>query len=502
MTTNILANVVGRAWGVISVYLFVPVYLKFLGIEAYGLVGFYSLLIGVVAFADAGFTATLNREMARLSVLDDTGREMGALLRTYEILYGLISLMLSLAIWFTAPIIAARWLRSNTLGAGDIIASIRLMGLAVAFQLPAGLYIGGLMGLQRQIVTNLLQMSWSLLRGLGAVFVLWLLSPTIQAFLLWQLVSNVVYCYGARSLLWRSLSCQDFQPAFEWVVVRKTWRYAAGMAGMAGISILLTQVDKVIVSKTLSLEIFGFYTLASTVAMAPLMLASPIGAAVSPRFTGLVAKGDRAGLISLYHNTCALVAVAVIPAGLTLALFAADFILAWTGSGAAAARAGFVAALLLAGQLMQAVAIVPYYVALAHGDVRLYLYIGILSVVALTPLMIILIAKVGIVGAGLSWLIMNVCTLPFYLFFIHKRFLAGELRRWYMRDIGLPLVATLPCVLVGRWLLPHSASRVVTLCGIGFVWAGAVVLSVLCVAPLRQAVRDNARRLRGLLDGN
>ena len=65
---NIAANFIGRAWGFISVYLFIPLYLKFLGIEAFGLVGFYSTLVGVLAFADMGFTATLNREMARLSV--------------------------------------------------------------------------------------------------------------------------------------------------------------------------------------------------------------------------------------------------------------------------------------------------------------------------------------------------------------------------------------------------------------------------------------------------
>ena len=65
---NILFNMIGRAWGFVSTYVFVPLYLKFLGIEAYGLVGFYSTLLGVLAFADMGFTATLNREMARLSV--------------------------------------------------------------------------------------------------------------------------------------------------------------------------------------------------------------------------------------------------------------------------------------------------------------------------------------------------------------------------------------------------------------------------------------------------
>ena len=55
-------------WSVVSVYLFIPIYLTFLGPEAYGLIGFYTTLLGVLAFTDLGLTATLNREMARLSV--------------------------------------------------------------------------------------------------------------------------------------------------------------------------------------------------------------------------------------------------------------------------------------------------------------------------------------------------------------------------------------------------------------------------------------------------
>ena len=75
---NITANFVGRAWGVVSVYIFIPLYLKFLGVEAYGLVGFYATLMGVLAFADMGLTATLNREMARLSTRKDSTGERSA----------------------------------------------------------------------------------------------------------------------------------------------------------------------------------------------------------------------------------------------------------------------------------------------------------------------------------------------------------------------------------------------------------------------------------------
>src|ERR1700677_4691206 len=106
---NIFANMIARVWGVISVYLFVPLYLKFLGIEAYGLVGFYSTLLGVLAFADMGFTATLTREMARLSVRKDSMAEMRELVRTYESIYLFISSALAVIMWALAPLLAVHW---------------------------------------------------------------------------------------------------------------------------------------------------------------------------------------------------------------------------------------------------------------------------------------------------------------------------------------------------------------------------------------------------------
>ena len=176
---NIIANIIARAWGFISVYLFVPLYLKFLGIEAYGLVGFYSTLLGVLAFADMGFTATLNREMARLSVRKDATAEMKDVLRTYELTYLCISAALAVTMWALAPVIAEHWLRSKVLQPREMAAAIRVMGIAIALQLPSGLYIGGLMGLQRQVRANSIQIAWGVFRGLGAVLVLWLFSPTL-----------------------------------------------------------------------------------------------------------------------------------------------------------------------------------------------------------------------------------------------------------------------------------------------------------------------------------
>ena len=210
---NTVANYFGHVWGIISVYLFVPIYLKFLGIEAYGLVGFYSTLLGILVFADMGLTATLSREMARLSVRENAAREMGELLRTYEAVYFCISLMVAGTIWFFAPLIAERWLKASTLQPREIASAIRLMGIAIALQLPSGLYSGGLLGLQKQLLANSVQIAWGIWRGVGAVLVLWLFSSTIFAFASWQLLSNSLYCFTARLMLWRAMPSCRFQAA-------------------------------------------------------------------------------------------------------------------------------------------------------------------------------------------------------------------------------------------------------------------------------------------------
>jgi O-antigen/teichoic acid export membrane protein len=496
---NILANMIGRAWGIISVYLFVPLYLKFLGIEAYGLVGFYSTLLGVLAFADLGLTATLSREMARLEVREGSAEEMGDLLRTYESIYLGISLILASAIWFSAPFIAERWLRASTLPRGEIASAIRLMGIAIALQLPAHLYSGGLFGLQRQVLANSLQIGWGVLRGVGAVLVLWLVSPTIMAFSFWQLFSNAVYCFVVRSSTWHALPAAGTGPGFKWAVFRNTWRYASGVAGLTLLSTILKQTDKLVVSKLMPLEIFGYYMLAGSLAMAPMMLASPIAVAVFPRMTGLVSMSDRDSLKRIYHRACVLVSVAVLPAALTLTIYAGQFLLAWTGSAIAVQKAGLAASFLLCGSIIQAILIIPYYLALAHGNISLNLRLGIVSVVLITPLLIFLITRFGIIGGGISWLVMNLCTLPPYMSLIHRRFLPGELKAWVLRDVGRPLLSALPVIMLSRWLLPLPASRLMILGVISLVWGLSAASAAFAIPELRKEIVDRTVQLFAFL---
>jgi O-antigen/teichoic acid export membrane protein len=481
---NIVANVISRGWTIISAYLFVPLYLRFLGIEAYGLVGFYSTLVAVLAFADLGFTATLNREMARLAVRKDGTREMGDLLRTYEALYLGISGIVAAALWASSPFIAQHWLQFKTLTLSEVTFALRLMGLAIAFHLPAGLYTGGLMGLQRQVLASGLQIMWSMSRAVGGVLVLWLCSPTIIAFSTWQVVSNLLCCLIIRAYLWRVIrqTGGETEWRFSWPMLHKTWRYAIGMTGMAMIAALLTQADKAAVSKMLTLDLFGYYTIASALAYAPIALAAPVAVAIFPRMAGLAAVENRVELSRVYHRACALVVAGAGSGGLTIAAYAPEFIRAWTGSSATAQRAGLAASLLVIGQLIQVVMILPSYLPLVYGQVRMNLKLGIASFVLVLPLLILLIGKYGITGAATAWLIMNMSVVLPYTYVVHRRFLRGEFAKWALNDVGLPSLGAVVGLALCRWLIPVPSSRLLTLGLIGLVWAISATAAA-CISP-------------------
>ena len=446
---NVAANIAGRLWSIGSVYLFAPIYLRLLGPESYGVVGLFAVVLGGLVIADLGLTATMSREMARLGAQGASHDERRDLARTLELIYCGIAAVIGLALIGAAPLVAAHWLRPESMSHVELVEALRLMGLAVALQLPAGLYFAGLLGLERQVAANGVQVAWGLLRSGGAALALWLVAPTLRVFFVTVAIANFFYLVATRTTLWRFLG-PAIRSRFRVELLRRTWRYSAGMAGMAVLSTLLIQLDKVAVSRFVPLADFAHYSLASALAQAPAIAATAIASAVFPRLTAIVAIEATDELRRLYHASCQLVAVIAIPLGLTLAVFAPEVLAFWTRSAETAETAGAAARLLLVGSTALALQIVPYQLALAFGWVGLNLRLAGVSLVLMAPALWWLVSRYGLVGAGWAWLALNVGTLVPMIALVHRRLLPGATRTWVATDIAPSLLAT-TVVLVAAW---------------------------------------------------
>lgn len=111
---NIIANFGGKAWAGLIQLLFVPFYIKFLGMEAFGLIGFFIMLQGLLGLLDLGLSTTLNRELACRSA-NNNAHEVKDLVRTMEWIYWPIAIVIAVGIIVVAPWIARSWVNVKEL---------------------------------------------------------------------------------------------------------------------------------------------------------------------------------------------------------------------------------------------------------------------------------------------------------------------------------------------------------------------------------------------------
>ena len=491
---NLLAGLANSVWSALVGLAVVPFYLKYLGIEAYGLIGFFVTTQAVLSLLDMGMAPTINREVARCSASGDL-KEVGKLLHTLAVVYWCMAGAIALLILALAPLIASYWLQSKQLSPETISHAVMLMGLVVACRWPIGLYQGALIGAQRVTVSSGINMAMVTIGSLGAVMVLAFVSPTIEAFFIWQASVGLVYALTMRAAAWRIIG-KTKQNRFDVDELKRIWRFTAGMSAIGLTGLVFTQLDKVMLSKMLGLEEFGHYMLATVVVSGLSLLVAPVYNVVYPRFSALVATGDMEKLTDLYRSGTRLLATILFPIAMLLAVFAKDLVLVWTGNPALASEVAPVIALLAIGSAFHGVMYFPYALQLACGMTRLPLTINAILMVVLAPLIIFLALKYGALGGAMAWLALHVLYALLGTWLTHRSLLKGVGVRWLLQDVGVPLILSIIAGLIGGRYVAHGAeySVVVKLIVGGGLVLLASTLSIFLSSQLRSIVLSLGRK--------
>jgi O-antigen/teichoic acid export membrane protein len=434
--------------------------------------------------------------MARLSALPGREQEMRNLVRSLEVIYWSIAILIGITVIAMAPFIAQHWVKAEQLSAQTIEQAILIMGFAMALQWPASFYSGGLMGLQRQVLLNVIIIGMSTLSGAGAVLVLWLISPTIQAFFSWQIIISSINTCLLAWFLWHRLPYTGKTATFQKQLLAGVWRFAAGMFGIGILATILTQLDKIILSKMLTLEMFGYYTLAGVVALSLYRLIAPLFSAIYPRFTQLVTLGDRDGLKQLYHKSCQLMSVLILPVTVVVAMFSYEILLIWTQNPLTAEKAHLLVSILICGTALNGLMNIPYALQLANGWTKLSLYGNLIAVIIMAPMIIYLTSQYGALGGASVWVILNSGYFLIGIPFMHRRLLISEKWRWYGQDVGLPLAASLIIAGLGRFFMAGQMSQVATALYLGIVSISTLAITAMATPVTRAWFFDEVLKLK------
>jgi O-antigen/teichoic acid export membrane protein len=455
---NVAANFVGKAWTGLLTFLVTPVYVKFLGIEAYGMIGFFSSLLAISLLLDLGLSTTINRELARLASEQDSARAARDLMRSLESIYWAAALVIGIVIAASAHRLASAWLAGNTLGVAQARNAIVLMGVVISLRWAATLYSSGLMGLHKQVLANVILAAMLTLQALSAVGAMLLFGRTIFVFFSAQVFAGAVQIIVLVVYLWRSMPKADARPKFKMASVQSVWHFAAGVSGITVLSVLLTQSDKVLLSRFLPLEDFGYYVLAGAIAGALHLPAMAMYGAMFPVLAASMSRAPNSELPKLYHASCQALAVLIIPAGCLLAIFSEELLTLYLRDEDVVANTHLLLSVIAVGNTFLGLMVLPLALQLAAGWTRLSLWKNIVAAALYIPGLIWSVKTFGAIGAAVTWLLLASGYVLFEIPIMHRVLLKTEQRRWYLFDIGMPFAICTVVMGGARLLLPRLLS--------------------------------------------
>lgn len=485
---NILANYASQLYVTVAGIVMVPLYIRYMGAEAYGLVGFFAMLQAWFNLLDMGLTPTMARESARYHGGASTAMEYRRLARALEGVFAVVAVLGGSALFALSGAVAARWLNANQLPLDEVTSSLQLMALVVALRWMCGLYRGVITGAEKLVMLSGLNSLVATLRFVAVVPVLIFISASPRAFFSFQLAVAIfellVLAWAAYRLLPAIPKDQRIQ--WEWAPLKPVLKFSLSIAFTSSVWVMVTQTDKLVLSKILPLADYGYYAVAVLAASGIMLVSSPVSSALMPRMARLQAEGQVDGLIAVYRQATQLVAVIALPAALVLVFFPAQVLWAWTGDAQLVAKVSPVLRLYAGGYAFLAVGAFPYYLQYAKGDLRLHLFGNALFVLMLIPSIVWAASRYGMIGAGWAWLVSNALYFFAWVPLVHRRHARGLHLGWLLEDVTKPVVLPLGLALVLTQFIPLGNGRLtlaMILAAVGFL---------LLSSSLLQATRINA----------
>jgi O-antigen/teichoic acid export membrane protein len=435
LSRNIIVNYLSQLYIILVGLAVVPLYLEYMGIEAYGVIGFFTMLQSWMTLLDFGLSQTLGREASKFKAGVRTIGRLKMFLRTLEILFAGIALIVVILSSVIGPWIASSWLHLQTLNTSDVAQCITIVGCILALRLISGVYRGGLFGIERQVLANTISVVSATLKFLAVLPILIWVSPSILVFFLFQLVAAIVEVLLMKWALKKVLPTSKAE-SFQWELLREPLQFGAGLAFLSWVWIIISQSDKLILSHLLSMQEYGGFILATTVALGAYALISPLQQAILPRLIVLFEQDQHKKFVLLYRQTTLLMAAILVGIVGVMTVFPAQVLFAWTGNIDVAKSVAEILRLYALSCGFMALAGMPYVLQHARGNLKLHVKGSLLTLSILVPSVILFTLKYGALGAAYALALTNLFLLLFWTPVVHKKFLPEIAWSWLTQDVS------------------------------------------------------------------
>lgn len=439
ITKNIFANYLGVVITTALSFLVVPFYLKILGKDSFGLIGIASLIQGWVMLLNSGLAPVTGREAAKAYAIGNSWREAAIFFRTVDVFLISLSLIVFVIFYISRGWLSNVWIESSSLNSSTISLALCLLIAMTSIRLLTSITRGILANIDRQIWLNNNLIIFSLLRFAASIPLLYAY-PGINYLFIWWLFVSLLEYFSIQYKTWSIIPVKVNFFIFDFLSIKKRWKMIVALASTSLIWVLITNTDKLILSTYLSLESYGFYSIATLLSSSIIILAQPIAQAFQPKMTSAFTHGGIENAEMILREATKWIVYLIYPIVVILCLYPNQIIFVWTGDSDAMQQAGDFLIGYTIGNIFIALGSILYAFQVSIGIVRKHLQGNIILCVCYLPLIPFIVTKYGAIGISILWAIVNFIYFVLWNLHLLKKITKTLYPQWVLIETLLPLI--------------------------------------------------------------
>jgi len=397
LAQNIISNYASVVWmGLLSLGL-IPVYLRLLGPEQWGVVAICMAIQGFMGLLDAGLGQIMPRDIALAH--GNKLREARAF-QLFCLAYLVIGALGFLVGQLAVPYLLEHWFNGGRGLAQGADISLRLVLVQFLFQFANNAHSGYWNGNQKQMRANVRLCVFGTAKHLGALALVSFWTPQAVAYLLpFAVVSVLEWWFNRRSI--RSTLADMQNAPLEWADFQGLARNAGVLALGVMVGMLVSQLDRLVLSRSLDAATYGSYVIVANLGLAFMQLQYPLMRAIFPRVVIASAGGGQDSRPRPLILAVVLLCVAPCILGVVVAPWALH---TWLGNPAVANAGVAPLRFILAAVAVNALYHLIYQRIVAAGENRVIVWINVAVLLVTAPLLFWIAPGLGAQAGGIGWL--------------------------------------------------------------------------------------------------
>lgn len=401
-------QLIGRFSALIANAVSAPLYIAYLGAESFGVVGIYLSFFAFMGLFDLGLPASANRQLSTMIGKRESNEDLFSLIRAFELAIWGITLLSCLTLLLLSGYLAESWLNNELLSTDTVKEALMLASIAAALRFPTGFYSNVLFAFEKHLSSNLLTTCFAMGRVIFTLLTLSFIEASLYVFFWSQIIINACEILCFAFFIWRKQSC-GFLTKPDWHGFKQSTHMTIILTGVSFSALAQSQIDKVLLSKWLTLSDFGVYSLAYSLAIGILPISYAVANAAFPAISRAIGKSESIDKMSvIISDANAILTVLIFPVCIVFAALSYNlepFLALFTSESE---MLSLLLMPMFLAALFQSNTVLPHQYRIAQGRPVFILMINVSLILPYVVLLYGFIKYFGAVGAAYAFLCVNI----------------------------------------------------------------------------------------------